>query len=349
MQTSSGVSAFLGTPLRSALGASLILISLPVCVPTQTLAQTAAAAVATETELSTATLVPQQVRYAGKLPTRTAATVEAETRIYEADQGGDPIWSELQRIPVAQDGSYSVLLGSASSGGLPQAVFAGGAARWLSVSVERGPEQERVLLSSVPNAMKSADAQSLAGHAVSEFVAQEQLAALAHSAAVPVQPSAAAPEGDPNAGGTVTGSGTAGTIPFWTGILTPGNSAITQLGSNIGINLAAPSDTLDVGGKATIRGALTVVPTTPATTAAGENSQHLNLTADAWSTQPNPLRRKPLTGLLRLSATTRPTPVAHFTFSFRVELEPAPISSTSTAQASSIGRRARPSQEPLAA
>ena len=36
-------------------------------------------------------------------------------------------------------------LGSASPAGLPQSVFAGGAARWLGVSVERGQELERVL------------------------------------------------------------------------------------------------------------------------------------------------------------------------------------------------------------
>jgi len=85
----------------------------------------------------------------------------------------------------------------------------------------------------------------------------------------------------------VTGSGTANTIPLWTTAGTLGNSTITQVGPDIGINLATPAATLDVGGTATIRGALTVSQIAPATTATGENSQHLNLTASAWSTATN--------------------------------------------------------------
>ena len=61
-------------------------------------------------------------------------------------------------MPVGEDGSYTVLLGSAGSNGLPQSVFVGGVARWLGVRVYGAAESERVLLASVPYAMKSADA-----------------------------------------------------------------------------------------------------------------------------------------------------------------------------------------------
>jgi hypothetical protein len=45
---------------------------------------------------------------------------------------------------------------------------------------------------------------------------------------------------------TVTGSGTAGRIPVWTGSTTQGNSVITQSGGKIGIGTAAPGGVLGV-------------------------------------------------------------------------------------------------------
>jgi len=274
----------MGMRLRSALTATLLLVSLGAGSVELAPAQTGAETAVQGTEESTAPVIPQQVRYAGKVATRAGENVEAEFRIYAAAEGGDPLWTETQHVTVGEDGSYSVLLGSASSAGLPQTVFAGGAARWLGVSVERGAEQERVLLSSVPYAMKSADAESLSGHAASDFVTQEQLAQLAaHSE----QPATATLEAQSNASGPVSGLGTTSSVPLWTGANALGNSVITQLGSNIGINLAAPSATLDVAGSATIRGTLSVGPVAPATAAGGQNSQHLNLTADAWSTATN--------------------------------------------------------------
>jgi len=231
-----------------------------------------------------APVVPQQVRYAGKLATRAGDTVEAVFRIYATEQGVDPLWTETQRVTVAEDGAYTVLLGGASAAGLPQTIFAGGAARWLGVSVEQGVEQDRVLLSSVPYAMKSADAESLAGHAASDFVTQEQLAQLAQSSAQAGQPGGATSAITPLTSGTVTGSGTSGTVPLWTGTLTQGNSEITQVGSDIGINEATPAATLDVGGTSMFRGTATLPAEATATTSAGYRSQLLDFSDSAWST-----------------------------------------------------------------
>ena len=135
MQTLSKVSAFLGGPLRTALAASLIWVLLTMWVSAHAFAQQGAQ----ETETSavaSAPVVPQQVRYAGKLSSHAGVTVDAVFRIYAAAEGGEPLWTESQRIPVGEDGSYTVLLGSAESRGLPQTVFAGGVARWLGVSVD---------------------------------------------------------------------------------------------------------------------------------------------------------------------------------------------------------------------
>src|ERR1700721_17897 len=53
--------------------------------------------------------VPQQVRYAGKLSVRAGQTVQAEFRIYSAQEGGEPLWTVTKQFPTAADGSYSVL------------------------------------------------------------------------------------------------------------------------------------------------------------------------------------------------------------------------------------------------
>jgi len=275
--------------LPAAIAAALIWILLSIGASTPVSAQGAAPNEGGPGSAS-APVVPQQVRYAGKLGTRGGDTVEAVFRIYAAAEGGDPLWSETQRVTTSEDGSYSVLLGSVSLSGLPQTVFAGGAARWLGVSVERGAEQERVLLSSVPYAMKSADAESLAGHAVSEFVTQEQLAQLAQLAQLSAQSGAAgssAPAITPLASGALSGSGTDGTIPLWTGTLTQGNSEIVQVGSDIGINEAAPGATLDVGGTTMFRGTATLPAEATATASAGYRSQLLDFTDSAWSTTAN--------------------------------------------------------------
>ena len=294
-------------------------LAAPVAVASISFASSAQEAVQ-DTESRAVPVVPQQVRYGGKLATRAGETVEAVFRIYPAAEGGDPIWTETQRVVISEDGSYSVLLGSANSNGLPQAVFAGGAARWLGISTDQSPEQERVLLSSVPYAMKSADAESLAGHAASDFVTQEQFAELAQSAQVSAhagQTGGGSLSLTPLTSGTVTGSGTAGAVPLWTGTLTQGNSVITQVGSDVGINEATPGATLDVGGTANFRGTATLPAESTATTSAGYRSQLLDFTDSAWSTT----TKAPVAQTWRLYATDSGNDSANPTSSFNFQFQ----------------------------
>jgi hypothetical protein len=218
------------------------------------------------------------VRFTGQLASRASETVEAVFRVYAAAEGGEPLWSETQRIAVGADGGYTVLLGGSSAQGLPQSVFAAGQARWLGVSVEQAAELPRTQLASVPYAMKSADAETLAGHSAAEFVTQAQLGALADTASTQTT---ATPQ---LLNATPTGSGTTGTVPLWTSSTTLGNSEIVQAGSDIGINTATPATTLDVGGATTLRGTVALPPAGLATTAAGTHSPYLELSASSWST-----------------------------------------------------------------
>ena len=273
----------IGERLRWALAASLIWIPFTPGASAHSFAQISGQEAAQDTELTASKVVPQQVRYAGKLAARSGESVEAVFRIYAAAEGGEPLWTETQQVSVAADGSYSVLLGGATRAGLPQTVFAGGAARWLGVTVERGEEQERVSLSSVPYAMKSADAESLAGHLAGEFVTQAQLAGLTQqmNEKAGKAEQSTTPAFQPEL--TPSGSGNPNTVPLWTSSSTLGNSVITESGNKIGINVAAPTSTLEVGGAMTVHGTLTFPPGVPATPAASSQSQSFSFSASAWN------------------------------------------------------------------
>jgi hypothetical protein len=102
--------------------------------------------------------------------------------IYAEQEGGAALWQETQNVALDGEGRYSVLLGAASRDGMPAELFTGGEARWLGVRVgvpgdeEASQEQARVLLVSVPYALRAADAETLGGRAATDFVLREELA-----------------------------------------------------------------------------------------------------------------------------------------------------------------------------
>ena len=90
--------------------------------------------------------------------------------LYAEQEGGAPLWLETQNVQLDAQGRYTVLLGATQSEGLPLDLFATGAARWLGLQVEVQQEQPRVLLVSVPYALKAKEAERLAGKSASEFL-----------------------------------------------------------------------------------------------------------------------------------------------------------------------------------
>lgn len=85
--------------------------------------------------------------------------------IYKDQQGGAPLWMETQNVTLDAQGNYSLLMGATQSEGLPLELFATGESRWLGVQAQLPGEieQPRVLLVSVPYALKAADADTLGG------------------------------------------------------------------------------------------------------------------------------------------------------------------------------------------
>ena len=209
-----------------------------------------------------AAAVPPLVNFSGELAPAAGGPATGMVGItfllYKESQGGVPLWMETQNVQPDKDGHYAVMLGSTSSRGLPAEIFAAGEARWLGVQAEGQSEQPRVLLLSVPYALKAADAQTVGG--------------LPPSAQPAVTPALA-------------GTGTLDFIPLWTpNGNTLGNSILFQnSSSNIGIGTQTPAAKLDVSGSARVRGTLLLPATGTATAGAGNNSQPLNLAASAFN------------------------------------------------------------------
>jgi hypothetical protein len=168
--------------------------------------------------------------------------------LYQEPQGGAPLWMETQNVQADKAGHYTAALGSTSSHGLPASVFASGEARWLGVQIQGQAEQPRVLLMSVPYALKALDAETIGGKPASSFMLAP--AASGNSGkAVKLPP------------GTITGTGTAGFIPVFTGPTTIADSKIFQtIGLNVGVGTATPAAKLDVAGTDDIRDTLTLFP-----------------------------------------------------------------------------------------
>jgi trimeric autotransporter adhesin len=233
-------------------------------------------------------VVPRLVNYTGKAVDAQGKVISgiagATFGIYREQTGGSPLWLETQNIQADTRGNYIVQLGTTKPEGLPLDVFTSGEARWLGVRINGGEEQARVLLLSVPYALKAADAETVGGLPASAFMLAP--AAMAGSASSTGAVSEAT-SGTVPPPATITGSGAPGFLPDFTGAATIGNSAVFQSGASptakIGINTNAPSVTLDVHGGAAIRGTLLLPSVGTATAGSGKTSQVENLVASVFN------------------------------------------------------------------
>ncbi len=116
-------------------------------------------------------IVPPVVKFGGILTDVNSkpltGTVGVTFSLYKDQEGGAPLWMETQNVQPDKAGHYSVMLGSATSQGLPASTFASGEARWLGVQVQGQAEQARMLLMSVPYALKALDAETIGGKPLS--------------------------------------------------------------------------------------------------------------------------------------------------------------------------------------
>jgi len=199
---------------------------------------------------STNVVVPTLVQFSGELTGSNGRPLTGITGVtfslYAEQEGGAPLWLETQNIQPDKNGNYSVMLGSTTSQGLPASLFASGQARWLEVQAQGQEAQPRIMLLSVPYALKAGDAQTLNGQPASAF-------ATASSG------NAAGANGVGN--NAITGSGTTDYVPLWLSKSKLGSSNIFQsTAGDLGIGTTSPAANLDVNGTSDIRNTLTLFP-----------------------------------------------------------------------------------------
>jgi hypothetical protein len=226
--------------------------------------------------------VPTVVNFSGTLADANgkplSGTIGVTFYLYKDQQGGSPLWIETQNVMPDKSGHYAVTLGSTTSQGLPKDLFSSGEARWLGVQAQGQADQPRVMLLSVPYAMKAGDAATLGGLPPSAFMS-----------AMVSGGGPASISGSANAGGpSVGGSGTQNYVPIWTnnsGDL--GNSILYQTGSGssarIGVSLKNPLATLDVNGTGLMRGLFEMATTGFATPTRAYMSNSFNFESSAFN------------------------------------------------------------------
>jgi len=215
-------------------------------------------AVAQTNQAQAPTVVPEVLRYGGQLPNTDGMRTQKLLRfsIYAQQASSSPMWSEEQVVWVNSNGSFNVLLGTATENGVPARLFADGVARWIGVSVDGGEVAPRTLMVSVPYALKAADAETLGGLPPSAYVTRDELtnASAAAGGAAPtsayINTAAINSAANRAVAAAIAASGaTAGYLPVFTdstGDL--GNSLIAQSGAFVGIGTAAPAAMLDLSG-----------------------------------------------------------------------------------------------------
>jgi hypothetical protein len=192
--------------------------------------------------------------------------------LYAAQQSGEPLWAETQTLQLDSAGHYSVQLGITQPSGVPNGLFSSGEARWLGVQIAGQPPQARVLLLSVPYAMKAGDAATIGGLPPSAFVLATPVNGATPSAAIvddtanaetSSNPAPAAPSASSDV--TTTG-GTAGTIAAFSTSTNIQSSLLSQT-AKTAINVA---------------GQLNLPSISTATSTAGSDSRPLDFVASSY-------------------------------------------------------------------
>ena len=247
--------------------------------------------------------VPRLVQFNGTLKDASARPVSGVASvtfaIYAEQDGGAALWAETQNVLADANGHYSALLGTSTSGGFPAELIGTGQSRWLGVSLARQEEAPRVLLASVPYALKAGDADTLGGLPASSYVTTQQLAArstvpvfsggstiIATPGVAMAQASQAATPNSAQSSvidATPTGSGTTDYIPLWTSGSNLGNSLLFQTGGKLGVGTTTPASTLDINGGQILRGGFYEYPQGTATASAGQPSHSFQWDASVFN------------------------------------------------------------------
>jgi hypothetical protein len=189
-------------------------------------------------QLASSSAVPRLVNFSGKAADAQGKTITGIAgvtfAIYKDQSEGAALWLETQNVQADAKGNYTVQLGTTKPDGLPLDLFSSGEARWLGVTINGGTEQPRVLLLSVPYALKALDADTLGGKPASAFMIAPTSGSPAGSTASKPTPSIPPPVEQANELVCISATGCkAGFIPLFStngGSAKVTDSIVTQTG-----------------------------------------------------------------------------------------------------------------------
>lgn len=189
-------------------------------------------------------------------PHHTSSVVAVTFALYADETGGAPLWLETQNIQLDNAGRYTALLGVTTAEGLPIELFTSGQAQWMGVQQQGQAEQPRIMLLSVPYALKAADAETFGGKPPSAYVpsqpAQTEASSSTASSAAGTTANSGVSNNSPHPL-PITGSGTTNYLPIWTNASNLASSIIYQSSNGgLGIGTTSPQALLDVQGGSTL-------------------------------------------------------------------------------------------------
>jgi hypothetical protein len=205
---------------------------------------------------------PHLIRYGGKILSGSSSegVLGITFSLYKDQEGGVSLWHEVQNVQLDAAGNYTVELGAISDGGVPIEHFASGEARWLGVQVGTDPEMPRVLLVSVPYALKAGDAETLGGKPLTAFVLNDSESAGTSQIASPKTKTTGASSSNAGTSETnapigsnpvFTTAATQNYVPKWLsdGQTLSGTSLLYDSGTAVGIGTSTPAFPLTVQGQ----------------------------------------------------------------------------------------------------
>jgi hypothetical protein len=213
---------------------------------TPLIAQSKAPATNLATTSTSTVIVPPLIRMSGTLRDASAkpltGTAGVTFALYKEQEGGEALWIETQNVSLDSTGRYNMLMGATRAEGIPMEVFTSGDARWLEVSVQGRTPQPRVLLVSVPYALKAQEAETLAGKPASQYVSADILKQQVHQEVQAEMQSGTAGSASRKTQISSPNAATSSGATNFSGSTADQIVSVTQTGAGYGINAVAASN-----------------------------------------------------------------------------------------------------------
>lgn len=187
-----------------------------------------------ETTNAAGTVSSRVISFSDTLDGQPDGALTVTFALYPDQQSATALWTETQLVQVT-DGKYTALLGSTTTQGIPESAFAADQAHWLGV--QANGTEKRLLLVSVPYAIKAMEADRLGGLLPSQYVTTAQLQTILQNSAA-AMPATTTPR--PTSNSAIQTAAAVGTTPQPATDFTDNNDSevllVTQQGTGYAIH-----------------------------------------------------------------------------------------------------------------